>query len=33
MVKATVEAAGIQPGDWLDQPFDHMIRELAETDV
>lgn len=33
MVKATVEAAGIQPGDWLDQPFDHMIRELGETDV
>lgn len=33
MVKATVEAAGIQPGDWLDQPFDHMIRELAETDI
>lgn len=33
MVKATVEAAGIEPGDWLDQPFDHMIRELAETDV
>ncbi len=33
LVKATVEAAGIQPGDWLDQPFDHMIRELAETDV
>ncbi|MBD2544948.1 allophycocyanin subunit beta [Planktothricoides raciborskii] len=33
MVKGTVEAAGIQPGDWLDEPFDHMIRELAETDV
>lgn len=33
MVKAQVTEAGIQPGDWLDRPFDHMIRELGETDI
>jgi phycobilisome core component len=33
MVKQQVADAGIEPGDWLDQPFDHMIRELGETDV
>jgi phycobilisome core component len=33
MVKEQVAAAGIEPGDWLDEPFDHMIRELGETDI
>lgn len=33
MVKQQVADAGIETGDWLDQPFDHMIRELGETDV
>lgn len=33
IVKQKVEAAGIEPGDWLDQPFDHMSRDLSETDV
>lgn len=33
MVKQQVADAGIETGDWLDRPFDHMIRELGETDV
>ena len=33
LVRAEVAAAGIQPGDWLDQPFDHITRELSEKDV
>jgi phycobilisome core component len=33
MVKAQVEAAGLQVGSFLDQPFDYMIRELSETDI
>ncbi len=33
MVKEQVAGAGIEPGAWLDEPFDHMIRELAETDI
>lgn len=33
LVKQQVANAEIVAGDWLDQPFDHMIRELGETDV
>ncbi|MGL5083005.1 MAG: allophycocyanin subunit beta [Microcoleaceae cyanobacterium] len=33
MVRAQVAAAGLPLGDYLDQPFDHMIRELSETDI
>ncbi|MGF1493249.1 MAG: allophycocyanin subunit beta [Microcoleaceae cyanobacterium] len=33
MVRAQVEEAGLPVEDYVDQPFDHMIRELAETDI
>ncbi|WP_254563983.1 allophycocyanin subunit beta [Oscillatoria sp. HE19RPO] len=33
MVREKVTEAGIQPGDWLDQPFDHISRELSERDI
>jgi phycobilisome core component len=33
IVKARVEAAGITNTGFIDEPFDHMIRELGETDV
>jgi phycobilisome core component len=33
IVKAQVEAAGIQSASFLDQPFDHMTREFSEQDV
>jgi phycobilisome core component len=32
-VKARVEAAGIANSGFVDEPFDHMIRELGETNV
>jgi phycobilisome core component len=33
IVKAQVEAAGIQNASFLDQPFDHLTREFSEQDV
>jgi phycobilisome core component len=33
VVKARVEAAGIANSSFVDEPFDHMIRELGETNV
>lgn len=33
LVKDKVVEAGIEPGAWLDQPFDHMTRELSERDI
>jgi phycobilisome core component len=33
IVKQKVESAGIEPGAWLEQPFDHMSRDLSETDL
>lgn len=33
IVKEKVAAAGIPTGDYLDQPFDYMIRELGEKDI
>lgn len=33
LVKENVAAAGITPGAWLDQPFEHMTRELSERDI
>ncbi|NER35766.1 MAG: allophycocyanin subunit beta [Oscillatoria sp. SIO1A7] len=33
LVKEQVSQAGVEPGPWLDRPFDHMARELSETDV
>lgn len=33
LVKDKVVEAGITPGAWLDQPFDHMCRELSEQDI
>ncbi|MBD1939677.1 allophycocyanin subunit beta [Microcoleus sp. FACHB-68] len=33
LVKEQVAAAGITPGAWLDQPFEHMTRELSERDI
>lgn len=33
IVKEQVTAAGIEAGDFLEQPFDYMTRELSETDV
>ncbi len=33
VVKARVEAAGITNSGFVDEPFDHMIRELGETNV
>lgn len=33
LVKAEVQAAGLETGSYLDQPFDYMIRELSEKDI
>lgn len=33
LVKEKVAEAGITPGAWLDQPFDHLIRDLSERDI
>ena len=33
IVRAQVAEAGIEGAAFLDEPFDHMIRELGETDV
>lgn len=33
IVKDKVEAAGIVNSGFVDEPFDHMIRELGETDI
>ena len=33
LVKEQVSEAGVEPGPWLEQPFDHLARELSETDV
>lgn len=33
LVKDKVVEAGIEPGAWLDQPFDHLIGELSERDI
>jgi phycobilisome core component len=33
IVKAQVASAGVPTGDYLDQPFDYMIRQLAEKDI
>lgn len=33
LVTEKVQAAGIEVGAYLEQPFDHLIRELGETDV
>jgi phycobilisome core component len=33
MVKEQVEAAGVDAGTLVDQPFDHMTREFSETSI
>lgn len=33
MVKAEVQAAGLETGPYLDEPFDYMISELGEKDI
>jgi phycobilisome core component len=33
IVKSQVAAAGVEVGDYLDQPFDYITRELSEVDV
>lgn len=33
LVKEKVAEAGIQPGAWLEQPFEHLTRELSERDI
>ena len=33
LIKFEVEAAGIQTGNFLAEPFDHLISELAEKDI
>jgi phycobilisome core component len=33
VVQAQVTAAGIPGGDYLDQPFDYITRQLSETDI
>ncbi len=33
IVQQQVAEAGISTGEYLSQPFDHLIRELAETDI
>ncbi|MGB3532032.1 MAG: allophycocyanin subunit beta [Microcoleaceae cyanobacterium] len=33
LVRQTVAEAGIEVGDYLDQPFDYMISELSEKDI
>lgn len=33
IVKEQVAAAGVAVGDYLDQPFDYVTRQLSETDI
>lgn len=33
VVREQVSGAGVVPGDFLDEPFDYMIRELGEKDL
>ena len=33
IVQQQVAEAGISTGEYLSQPFDHLIRDLAETDI
>ncbi|MDY6805114.1 MAG: allophycocyanin subunit beta [Cyanobacteriota bacterium] len=33
LVKAEVQAAGLETGPYLDEPFDYMISELGEKDI
>jgi phycobilisome core component len=33
LVRQQVASAGIEPGPWLDQPFDHITRDLSEQDI
>lgn len=33
IVREVVAAAGVPVGPYLDAPFDHLIREFAETDI
>lgn len=33
LVRQTVAEAGIEPGAWLDQPFEHITSELSERDL
>lgn len=33
LVTELVAAAGLPTGDYLEQPFDHLIRELGEQDI
>ncbi|MBW4464484.1 MAG: allophycocyanin subunit beta [Pegethrix bostrychoides GSE-TBD4-15B] len=33
IVREQVAAAGIPAGDYLDQPFDYITRQLSETDI
>lgn len=33
IVREQVASAGVPTGEYLDRPFDHLIRELAETDI
>ncbi len=33
LVKSEVAAAGIETGAFLEEPFDHLIQELAEKDI
>ncbi len=33
IVQQQVAEAGVSTGEYLNQPFDHLIRDLAETDI
>ena len=33
IVKAQVAAAGVESTAFIDEPFDHMTRELSERDI
>ena len=33
LVREQVAAAGVATGEYLDRPFDHLIRELSEKDI
>ncbi|HIK11833.1 MAG TPA: allophycocyanin subunit beta [Oscillatoriaceae cyanobacterium M33_DOE_052] len=33
LVREEVAQAGIEPGAWVDQPFEHLKRELSEQDI
>jgi phycobilisome core component len=33
IVREQIAAAGVPTGEYIDRPFDHLIRELAETDI